>query len=100
MKATTQGCSETQGQDKNKGIGMKEKIAAAVSVIMLFLSLTAGYATIQSDLARMEERVNSMGNTNAQTLDVLNRLAESVDRLSESVARLDERTKVLERSDN
>tara|TARA_B100000929_G_C15511743_1_gene421135 strand:+ start:18957 stop:19196 length:240 start_codon:yes stop_codon:yes gene_type:complete len=79
---------------------MKEKIAAAVSIATLFLSLMAGYATIQSDLARMEERVNSMSNTNSQTLDVLNRLAESVDRLSESVARLDERTKVLERTDN
>jgi hypothetical protein len=56
-----------------------------------------GYANIQSDMSRMQERVDNLHDTNAQTLEVLNRLAISVDKLSESVARLDERTKALER---
>ena len=78
---------------------MKEKVAAGISILTLFLSLTVGYATMQSNLARMEERINNISSTNVQTLQVLNRLAESVDKLSRSVARLDERTKVLERTD-
>lgn len=102
MKATTQVYSETQEQapnQKNKGASVKEKVAAGVSIITLFLSLTVGYASLRSDMARMEERLNNVGNTNLQTLEVLNRLAESVDSLSHSVARLDERTKVLEREE-
>jgi ubiquinone biosynthesis protein UbiJ len=78
---------------------MKEKVAAGISILTLFLSLTVGYATMKSNLARMEERINNISSTNVQTLQVLNRLAESVDKLSRSVARLDERTKVLERTD-
>lgn len=103
MKATTQDCSGTQEQApkqrNNKGASVKEKVAAGVSIITLFLALSAGYATLRSDMARMEERLNNASSTNVQTLEVLNRLAESVDRLSHSVARLDERTKVLERDD-
>lgn len=78
-------------------IKVKEKVAAAVGVATLFLSIMVGYANIQADLSRMGERVDGLHNTNAQTLEVLNKLADSVDRLSVSVARLDERTKVLER---
>lgn len=81
----------------DKGVGLKEKITAAVSVVTLFLTLAVGYANVQSDMSRMQERVDSLHHTNTATLEVLNRLAESVDRLSHSVARLDERTKVLER---
>lgn len=78
---------------------MKEKVAAAVGVATLFLSIMVGYANIQADLSRMSERVNGLQSINTQTLEVLNRLAQSVDKLSESVARLDERTKVLEREE-
>lgn len=78
-------------------IKVKEKVAAAVGVATLFLTIMVGYANVQADLSRMGERVDNLHSTNTQTLDVLNRLATSVDRLSQSVARLDERTRYLER---
>lgn len=80
-------------------IKVKEKVAAAVGVATLFLTIMVGYANIQSDVSRMEERMNNLHSTNVQTLDVLNRLATSVEKLSNSVARLDERTNALERDD-
>lgn len=46
---------------------------------------------------RLEEKVDSFRSTQSQTLEVLQRLAESVDKLSVSVGRLDERTQSLER---
>lgn len=78
---------------------MKEKLTAGISIVTLFITIMVGYANIQSDMSRMQERVDSMHSTNIATLEVLNRLAESVDKLSHSVTRLDERTKVLERSE-
>lgn len=81
-------------------IQVKEKVAAAVGVVTLFLSIMAVHVNTQVDIARLGERVDSLHQTNVQTLEVLNRLAESIDRLSISVARLDERTKVLEKGDD
>lgn len=76
---------------------MKEKVAAAVGIATLFLSITAVHVNTQVDLARLAERTDSLHQTNVKTLEVLDRLAVSIDKLSQSVARLDERTKSLER---
>lgn len=74
----------------------KEKIVAAVSLGTLLLSVLGLYVGTQVDIARMSERVDNLTAVNTQTLEVLEKLADSVDRLSLSVARLDERTKALE----
>lgn len=79
---------------------MKEKVAAAVGVATLFLSIMAVHVNTQVDIAKLTERVDSLHQTNTQTLEVLNRLAVSIDKLSVSVARLDERTKALEKDDD
>ncbi len=91
--------TQEQAQHKvtDKGIGLKEKLTAGVSIVTLFITIMVGYSNVQSDMTRMQERVDSLQSTNTATLSVLNRLAESVDRLSHIVTRLDERTKVLER---
>lgn len=78
---------------------MREKVAAAVGVVTLFLSIMAVHVNTQVDIARQEERIDSLMHVNTQTLEVLNKLAVSIDKLSVSVARLDERTKVLERDE-
>ncbi len=80
-------------------IQVKEKVAAAVGVATLFLSIMAVHVNTQVDIARATERIDSLHQTNTQTLEVLNKLAVSIDKLSVSVARLDERTKALERDD-
>lgn len=80
-------------------IQVKEKVAACVAIGGLLLSIVGVHVNTQVDIARIGQRVDSLHQTNVQTLEVLNRLAESIDKLSESVIRLDERTKVLERED-
>lgn len=80
-------------------IKVKERVAGAIAGATLLLSVIAVHVNTQTDIARMTERVDNLHTTNAQTLQVLSRLADSVDKLSNSVARLDERTKVLERED-
>lgn len=80
-------------------ISIKEKVAVVVSTAMLSLSVVGVHVNTQVELARVSERVDSVSTTNTRTLEVLERLAVSVDKLSESVARLDERTKTLERTD-
>lgn len=79
---------------------MKEKVAGAIAAGALLLSIIAVHVNTQTEVARVVERVDNLQNTNIQTLEVLNRLALSIDKLSESVIRLDERTKVLERSED
>ena len=79
---------------------MKEKAAGAIAAGALLLSIIAVHVNTQTEVARVVERVDNLQNTNIQTLEVLNRLALSIDKLSESVIRLDERTKVLERSED
>lgn len=76
---------------------MKEKVAMWIGVATFTLALVSGHVTTQVEIARVTERVDNLQQTNQQTLEVLNRLAESVDRLSVSVARLEERTGSLER---
>lgn len=76
---------------------MKEKIAVAVGVITLALALVTTHVNTQVEISRLSERVDSFQQTNTQTIEVLNRLADSVEKLSDSVARLDERTRSLER---
>lgn len=78
---------------------MKEKVAAIISAAMLSLAIIGVHVNTQVELARVTERVDGLNQTNVRTLEVLEKLAISVDKLSESVARLDERTKVLERGD-
>lgn len=80
-------------------IKVKERVAGAIAGATLLLSVIGVHVNTQTDIARMTERVDNLHTTNAQTLQVLSRLADSVDKLSDSVARLDERTKVLERED-
>lgn len=70
-----------------------------VGIGALLLSIVAVHVNTQVEIARLNERFDSLQSTNIQTLQVLQKLADSVDRLSVSVARLDERTKSLERSD-
>lgn len=79
---------------------MKEKVAGAIAAGALLLSIIAVHVNTQTEVARVVERVDNLQSTNIQTLEVLNRLALSIDKLSESVIRLDERTKVLERSED
>lgn len=76
---------------------VKEKIAVAVGVITLALALVTTHVNTQVEISRLSERVDSFQQTNTQTIEVLNRLADSVEKLSDSVARLDERTRSLER---
>lgn len=78
---------------------MKEKVAGSIAAGALLLSIIAVHVNTQTEVARVVERVDNLQHTNVQTLEVLNRLALSIDKLSESVTRLDERTKVLERSE-
>lgn len=80
-------------------IKMTERMAGVIAGGALLLSIVAVHVNTQTDIARMAERMDNLYSTNIQTLDVLNRLAMSIERLSDSVARLDERTKVLERED-
>jgi len=79
---------------------VKEKVAGAIAAGALLLSIIAVHVNTQTEVARVVERVDNLQSTNIQTLEVLNRLALSIDKLSESVIRLDERTKVLERSED
>jgi ubiquinone biosynthesis protein UbiJ len=80
-------------------IQVREKVAGAIAGGALLLSIIAVHVNTQTDVARMAERIDSLHSTNVQTLEVLNRLAMSIEKLSNSVARLDERTKVLEREE-
>lgn len=76
---------------------MPEKVAGGIGIATLVLALVAIHVNTQVELARMSERVDGFQQTNVATLEVLERLARSVDRLSISVARLEERTGYLER---
>lgn len=105
---------------ESRKVTLTDKIIAVVAILSLAGSIAVSYSTNQSKLSnheqaiaalwskvdtlgnarerliRLEEKVTSLKSTNEQTLDVLTRLAESVDKLSVSVGRLDERTKYLE----
>lgn len=81
-------------------IKVREKVAGTIAAGALLLSIIAVHVNTQTDIARMVERVDGLHSTNVQTLEVLNRLAVSIEKLSDSVARLDERTKVLEREED
>lgn len=112
-----QDCS---GKETVSKIDLTDKIIAGVAIVTLAGSIAVSYSANQSKLAehdqaisalwskwgdlkgtterlvRLEEKVDSLKRTNERTLDVLTKLAESVDKLSVSVGRLDERTKSLE----
>jgi len=101
-------------------MNLTDKIIAAVAVLTLAGGIAISYSTSQSKLneneqaisaiwtslgdmkgtnerlTRMEEKINQLTKSNERTLEVFEKLANSVDRLSVSVGRLDERTKALE----
>lgn len=113
---------DSSAQEKAK-VTLTDKILAAVAVLTLAAGMAASYSTNQSTLAeheqsisalwtrvgdlegtnerltRVEEKIDNLSRTNDKTLEVLQRLAESVDKLSVSVGRLDERTNALERNE-
>jgi len=107
--------------DKANKMKLSDKIVGGVAILGLVGGLMASYSDNNSRnaeqdqaisaiwtklgdlkgtnerLVRLEEKIDNLNSTNDRTLEVLKKLAESVDKLSVSVGRLDERTQALER---
>ena len=74
----------------------RDKIKTWAAIIPFILLAIGGYIEMRENIVALTSRVDSVTASNERTVEVFEKLADSVNRLSESVARLDERTKALE----
>lgn len=98
MIATLGGIPHIDWKFKMKNI--PEWLQAVVAIALFLAAGTGIYASHQVQMSNLERRLEfvemQQKQDNTKTMEVLDKLAGSVEKLSVSVARLDERLKALE----